>query len=366
MSKRKQTKRRHSSEHKPKSTIASRRLPQPRETPPMIFANCQFTQEAADNPVVQAMTAEIHRVSRTSKLAPAVILNDWFKMMEAAMAAQAESVKCMALTGRVIEDPPEVAAIFQAARNRYRAATAHNPSVYRMMQESFIELYAVLMESSRNGLQAYPDGYNPDIVGQLFLNCLDYPTKWHRFFPDWQSCQKLAQSYLPDPEDIITSLCVEAALDVAITDGSQPELIPDVNWDDWWSRICNHLQRFIIGPEMIGYSSTMMLALALRFDTWAVQNHLVHFMWAGEEPRLNTLCHLNMMLYGLNGHFLEHIRMFEEIVEMQEQQRPDTQLTIPQPPPIPPPLEPPPQSGLALPANNPAPDRTFADLFRKN
>jgi uncharacterized protein with NRDE domain len=315
--------------------------------------------------VALAIAEKVHRAARASDLSAFVIVTDWLKMTEAALACHAENMKSIAMQGQVIEDPPDIAAIFRAARNRYRAATEQNPSVYRIMQESFLDMYALLVEAGRYGLRAYtdpqlnPDGLNPDIVSLTFLTCLDYPTRWHKFSPSWQSCQVIARQLIPDPEEIIHGkLLPEAALRAAEATGRVPELIPGTNWEVWWNAIREYIFPHFIGPGQINSSSTLMLALAARFEAWPLQHHLIHFHWQteGQDPLLDTICHLNMMIYGLNGYFLEQAEALVEIAHYQAEQ--DRRL----PPVVEPPDDPPDHPlAPALPSATP----TFADLFRE-
>lgn len=346
------------------NTALSRRLPQPRQPPPP-FIQPVFNREGLEHPVALAITEKIHRAARASNLSTFVIVTDWLKMTEAALACHAENMKSIAMQGQVIEDPPDIAAIFRAARNRYRAATEQNPSVYRIMQESFLDMYALLIEAGRYGLRAYtdpqlnPEGFNPDIVGLTFLTCLNYPTRWHKFFPSWQSCQTVAGQLIPDPAEIVHGkLLPEAALRAAEATGSIPELIPGTNWEVWWDAIHEYIFPHLIGPDQIGSSSTLMLALAARFEEWSLQHHLIHFHWQteGQDPLLDTICHLNMMLYGLNGYYLAQAEALVEIAHYQAEQ--DRWL-----PPAAQSPDDPPDHPLAptLPSATP----TFADLFRE-
>ncbi len=346
------------------AALSLRRVPQPRQSPPP-FIQPVFNREGLEHPVAQAITEKVHRAARASTLSTFVIVTDWLKMTEAALACHAENMKSIVIQGQVIEDPPDIAAIFRAARNRYRAATEQNPSVYRIMQESFLDMYALLIEAGQYGLRAYrdpqlnPEGLNPDIVGLTFLTCLDYPTRWHKFFPSWQSCQAIARQLIPDPAEIVhEKLLPEAALRTAEATGSVPELIPGTNWEVWWSAIREYIFPHLIGPDQINSCSTLMLALAARFEEWSLQHHLIHFHWQtkGGEPLLDTLCHLNMMLYGLNGYYLEQAEALVEIAHYQAEQDRGLPSATESP-------DDPPDHPLApvLPSAMP----TFADLFRE-
>ncbi len=338
-----------------KQTI--RRLPTPRPPAPLFNSNSghfEFTREAANNHLVEAITAEIHRLARASGLSPFIILKDFIKMMEPSLACRAENMRSIATTGQIITDPPEIAAIFRAARERYRAATErNNPSVYRMMQESFVQMYAWLID-----LPKTPG--NPDIVGQVFLHCLDYPRKWHPFFPSWASCQQLAAQLIPDPKEAIYEVITQAALEAAEPNRPYPELQPGANWEEFYLAIAPHITPALVGPELISSSPTMLLALVDRFSEWAVAHHLIHFDWqtAKQEPLISTMCHLNVLIYGLNGEVLKQAETLMEIIQHREQE----QSTNTIPPTQPPYLEPlehkdrlPPQPDIP----------TFADMFNQ-
>ncbi len=116
----------------------------------------------------------------------------------------------------------------------------------------------------------------------------------------------------------------------------------------------------LVGPEPISSSPTMLLALADRFSEWAVAHHLIHFDWqtAEQEPLISTMCHLNVLIYGLNGEVLKQAETLMEIIQHREQEQSTTTI----PPTQPPYLEPlehkdrlPPQPDIP----------TFADMFNQ-
>ncbi len=107
----------------------------------------------------------------------------------------------------------------------------------------------------------------------------------------------------------------------------------------------------------------MLLALVDRFSEWAVAHHLIHFDWqtAEQEPLISTMCHLNVLIYGLNGEVLKQAETLMEIIQHREQEQNTIPTTTPAPPPptYPETLE----HKDRLP---PQPDMpTFADMFNQ-
>ncbi|MCP4288207.1 MAG: hypothetical protein GY792_27850, partial [Gammaproteobacteria bacterium] len=248
----------------------------------------------------------------------------WIGMIEAGLRAQAENNKKIILEGTIIEDPPEVAAIFSRARERYLRASEQNPAVYRKMQDAFGISFALLMQAASYGLEFYLEHleYSPDIIGQVFRLYLQPGILWTPYFPAWDISLAEAGRCVPDGAGRIHADLALASLR-ARQDGVQvPPLLPGRNWEVWYAVV----QPYVI-PRVVSSSinsSVMMLAVAAQFPDWAVKGDLVRFAWQGEgpaEPVIKSMANINAMLYSLNGYYMEQVRALVEIVEAQESGR---------------------------------------------
>jgi hypothetical protein len=291
-------------------------------------------------------------------------------MMEASLRMWAQNMTAMATTGRFVDDPPDIAALFAQARARYLQAATRYPAAYRKMQQSFSLTFALLMESAAPGLAHYarqPD-LSPDVIGQVFMTCLEPGPAWAQFFPPWAWALEQAETALPDGSALVYQRLVEAAL-VARARGETVILEPGENFVEWFETVQPYFEPLIIGPALID-SSVMMLATATRFQPWMVDLKLVEFYWTADiDPLLVRMARLNAMLYNLNGYLLEHVQAGARITAYLEAHGavPDVDLIAPD---LsaglntnPPPAETDPTPSPSPPESPPGP--SFADLFRQ-
>ncbi|MCP4629336.1 MAG: hypothetical protein GY850_38405, partial [bacterium] len=200
-----------------------------------------------------------------------------------------------ALTGKVIEDPPEVAEIFRRARERYLRATEKYPAVYRQMHDAFGQAYAYLIYCAEPGLKWYEKQLklSPDIIGQVFMALIKPGPEWGQYFPAWGAALTAARGLFSDE-----------TMDMTLTEKIVRDSVEDFGaWVDRAPVNCRSL--VLIGPSKIN-SSVMMLAAATQFPQWSVYGGFVEFVWGeGVDPLLVKMANINAMLYGLNGYDLE-------------------------------------------------------------
>jgi hypothetical protein len=255
----------------------------------------------------------MQQVCATANLSPLVVFTDWVGMIEAALRLQGENVRALATTGKVIEDPPEVAEIFRRARERYLRATEKYPAVYRQMHDAFGSAYATLIYCAEPGLEWYGQQLelSPDIIGQVFMALANPGPEWSRYFPSWRAALTAASGLFPDGGEkiIYVALAGEASgthLDSVENFEAWVETL-DCSVEDFEARIAENFEAWvdavncrsliIIGPPAIN-SSVMMLAAAAQFPYWTVYGGLVEFVWGKEvDPLLAKMANINAMLY---------------------------------------------------------------------
>ena len=313
----------------------NRRLPRPQG----VGRNVPRLPPASDvdPPLVDEAVAAIEQVCRLTRLSPWPVWKDWVGMLEAALRLQADNARAVALTGRFIEDPPEVAAHFQKARTRYLRAADQYPGAYRAMQAAFARVSALLALAAEPGLAEYGGqaDLNPDVIGRIFVRLLEPGPVWRQYFPPWRTALAAAESRLPDRAAVqaaVIETVVDAGSRLARRHPDSPRLVPGENWAEYLAAVEPYLAPIVIGPELIG-SSAGMLALAARFPAWAVQSGLVQFVWpeADADPLLQQMAGINIRLYGLNGCRLELARAAAEIQQVlaQEPAAPSPPLVLP-------------------------------------
>lgn len=325
-----------------------------------------------DNPYANKIVRLIEDMASMSGISEGVILKDWCGMLESGLQMWPDNMRAMAIEGHFIEDPPHIQQIFAQARERYLRASEQHPAVYRRMQESFSEAFAILLDSAAPGLDTYgrQTELNPDVIGQVFVTCLQPGpgSRWWDYFPGWLNSLAAARQAIPDGDELVYLELAQAALK-ARSDGHAVELEPGRNWPEWFQTIQPYVEPILIGPPLVN-SSVMMLAAATRFADWAVKSGLVRFIWEPADPLLRQFANINQMLFSLNGYLMAHYEALADIQAYLEQQAEE-----PTPPPEATPTaarlyqaNPPPEADTEEPEIAPPPQpggQTFADLFKK-
>jgi hypothetical protein len=219
-------------------------------------------------------------------------------MLESGLKMWPEQWRALAATGDFAEDPPDIQAIFTRARERYLRASAQYPAVYRQMQTAFGEAFALLLDSAAPGLAHYGQqtDLNPDVIGQVFLTCLDFPARWRPFFgTSWTDCLTMARTAIPDRTEQANTVLVHAGLKarragVTLT----PE--PGDNFAAWYEAILPYAKPLLVGPPLVD-SSAMLLAVAAQFSEWALDSALVRVVWEPMDPLLRQMANINAMLF---------------------------------------------------------------------
>lgn len=270
--------------------------------------------EAEQAPVVE-IAQLIERVCAISHLGRLVVIADWLGMAEAAMRRQTLNLKAYALTGQFAPDPPEVADIFRRARERYITASRSYPATYREMQAAFTRVLALLETAARPGLEAYVrTGQTPDIIGQVFLRCINPGPAWWPYFPPWPEALAAARVLIPNGPAQILERLIQAGLHYRQDTPNPINPEPGEGFQEWFLAVLPYVEPLILGPNLIT-SSAMLLALAGQFQDWARHWGLIRFYVPHPEPLLERMISLNGMLYGLNGYAIDLITTHNDLID---------------------------------------------------
>lgn len=291
--------------------LSRRRLPRPPAPHPQaLLLTADDHPPNVSNPFALEVAERILRVCKISHLSPYVVMNDFISMFYWQLKFYGADQKSMVMTGKRIQDPPQVAETFRRARERYERTSLEYPATYREMQEAYAEMFTVLQAMvQRESLEQYATSWtiNPDIIGQIFVAVVQPGPDWWPFFPPWHVALSLARHTVMDGHKMVYEAIVQAALAYRQNHPDNPiTLTPGENWEEWYPHIAPYVDPIILGPH-ITTSSAMMLALAARFPDWARQHGLVNFHFGGEDA--DSIVHLmtaiNKMMYGLNGFYVE-------------------------------------------------------------
>lgn len=294
--------------------IPQRRLPRPPEPHPEAFLLTSDIQApSVSNPFAHEVAERIRRVCKISRLSPYVVMNDFITMFYWQLKYFGADQKSRVITGKKIQDPPQVAEIFRRARERYERTSLQYPATYREMEEAYSEMFVVLQMMVHEGsLEKYATSWtiNPDIIGQIFVAVVQPGQDWWPFFPPWHVALSLARHTIPDGTKMVYDVIVRAGMkykEAHPTDAVR--LDPGENWEEWYTEVAPYLDPILIGPHLTT-SSAMMLALATRFPDWARQRGLVNFYFGGDDTDsiIHLIVSINAMLYGLNSFYVELVR----------------------------------------------------------
>ncbi len=265
------------------------------------------------SPAAETIAAYAREAAVAQSLTVYSLFNDWAAMLEATLERWAINQRSLLLTGQVAPDPPEVAAVFSRVRDRRDTAAQQNPGVARMLEHHWLNTFALLTEAAQLGLWEFYAGQpivHPDVIGQAFLVAIDGDAAWARHFPAWAAAIGLAQSLLPDPDELTLNSLVDAA-HAARQDGASISLHPPTTlpeFQDWYAVLESYLRPLVLGSPLTD-NSALTLAAAAQFTPFLVKRGKVLFQFPANQqpPLLLRLQRINAMLYRLNGYLMEHL-----------------------------------------------------------
>ena len=124
------------------------------------------------NPTANEIVKRLERVLY-SGFRPSEMFDDWLELVEGTLSMLPAHALALAESGKMAEDTPEVAAIFQKMRKRYDAQTF----------EAFSEALALLIASTET---------HQDLLGQMFMQ-YGAQSQYHgQFFTPYPVAQMMA------------------------------------------------------------------------------------------------------------------------------------------------------------------------------
>ncbi len=286
-------------------------------------------------------------VTAVSGYSPAVVFDDWIRIVEASLEALPTHLKAVARTGRWAEDTPEAAEAFAQVRARYSEGA--RSSAHRRVWESFSQAFALLLESAAPGLWHYADFdqgtiMGPDVVGQVYMDFANYDPKWAaQYWTPWNVALLMSKLCIPDgardvhdrlkqalihPDNVLGAAVLLASLVIPEDDAGAHR--------EWFlTRVIPaaipFYQPVSFCEPAIG-SGVMMLAAASQFPEWAVALNLVVFSGMDSDVTCVRMARTNSMLYGLNGYSLKLAEAVGEAMEGQTPPESPAQVAIPKSP----------------------------------
>lgn len=233
------------------------------------------------------------------------IFEDWLMLVETCLERLPAHMVMARRCGEMADDTPEGAALFERLRKKY--GRYGREEYYFTL---FAEAMGLLMDSTALGYR--------DVVGDVYM-AYAYPHPGAgQYFTPFPVASMMAKMTIPDgerevhdrlKEAIAQSPMAEAAAiaGMAFCDPSASFLKASPS-DEAWNWFFNYLlpaaipyyKPITVSDPAVG-SGVMLLASASCFPTWAVQLGLVQFYGQDVDGTCVRMCHINEMLYGLNG-----------------------------------------------------------------
>ncbi|GIK40460.1 MAG: hypothetical protein BroJett011_42930 [Chloroflexota bacterium] len=295
-----------------------RRVPRPPRLPQANSFLIPVSPPRVTNPYAVEIAAHIQRACNIARLNPYTVLNDFFLMFRWMLALDGENEKAIAKTGRPNEDPPEVQAIFRRARERFEQASLQYPAAYRAMQTAYFQMINLLNHAFNEvSLDGYAQQFtiSADILGEVFLVCLQPGEEWWPYFPLWNVALSVARNTIPRANEMVYQELARANLRYADANPENPiKLVVGENFEEWYLAVLPYCETLVIPSHSIT-SPAMLLALAAQFPEWARKSPMLYFTIQHTVPIIQTINEIYAMRHGLNGYALQRIRDAVEAAE---------------------------------------------------
>jgi hypothetical protein len=227
---------------------------------------------------------------------PSRVFEDWLRLVEASLDMLPAHLASAAQHGRLAEDPPEIARLFEELRARYR------PQDF----ERFSEALGILLDDSAAGYM--------DVIGQVYMDFANPNPGQGQYFTPIEVCQAMATMTIGRGEEQVKARLLEALeqappLEAAL---AQAGLLSGLLFDEGEPGALEWLVSHVLIPIWSFYkpvthcdpccgSGRMLLAAAACYPRWMVQVGAVQFVGADIDPVCAQMARINVLLYGLNG-----------------------------------------------------------------
>ncbi len=238
---------------------------------------------------------------------PSRVFEDWLRLVEASLDMLPAHLASAAQHGRLAEDPPEVARLFEELRARYR------PQDF----ERFSEALGILLDDSAAGYM--------DVIGQVYMDFANPNPGQGQYFTPIEVCQMMAAMTIGRGEEQVKTRLLEAIeqappLEAAL---AQAGLLSGLLFDEGEPGAQEWFVSHVLIPVLPYYkpithcdpccgSGRMLLAAAACYPAYAVRLGLVQFFGADIDPVCVQMARINVLLYGLNGTGLRYFQALAE------------------------------------------------------
>jgi hypothetical protein len=259
------------------------------------LCSAQMASHEMQRKSAEKITRLLEKATYASR--PSRVFEDWLRLVEASLDMLPAHLASAAQHGRLAEDPPEIARLFEELRARYR------PQDF----ERFSEALGILLDDSAAGYM--------DVIGQVYMDFANPNPGNGQYFTPIEVCALLgAVSICEKGEEAVRTRLMEAIeqappLEAAL---AQAGLLSGLLFDEnepgaleWFvSRvllpILPYYKPITVCDPCVG-SGRMLLAAAACFPAYAVHLGLVRFYAADIDPLCVAMARTNVLLYGLNG-----------------------------------------------------------------
>lgn len=216
------------------------------------------------------------------------IFQDWLIMVHTSLSKLPDHLRSMRQTGNVTEDDQETARQWERLRDRYKSASDW---------DHLTKAFAILLEST----EAYQD-----TVGEIYME-FGYPSKGSgQFFTPFHLAQ--ANADMLNISETVHKRILEAIKGNVIAEAMliAGMALEGADSEEWLITrilplIAERIEPVTVCDPSCG-SGVMFLAAASTMPAWMTQMGLVQFYGMDIDQTCVTMCQINVMLYGLNGH----------------------------------------------------------------
>jgi len=258
------------------------------------------------------------------------VFADWLQQVDAMLTMLPAHAASVAQTGRLADDPPEIAALFDHIHKTYPHLNA---------ETNFGKAAGLLLESAATGYF--------DIVGTVYM-ALNAENKYAgQYFTPWEIARMMAHLTLGDAPRMVIERLMAAAEAATNAPGASAGLkaarlmgrlsalrdntvlLEDFPADlpawlaEHWAEIAPHYEPISVMDPALG-SGVLLLAAAELFPKWMLYLGLVQFYGADIDETCVLMARINAKLYGLNGFGGQMIRaLLEPVNEPQRNRDPE-------------------------------------------
>ena len=154
------------------------------------LCSAQMASHETQRRSAEKITRLLEKATYASR--PSRVFEDWLRLVEASLDMPPAHLVSAAQHGRLAEDPPEVARLFQEMRARYR------PQDF----ERFSEAFGILLDDTSAGYM--------DVIGQVYMDFANPNPGNGQYFTPLSVCQFIALAVVENGEEQVKARLIEA------------------------------------------------------------------------------------------------------------------------------------------------------------